>query len=120
MTGTTAQLVALVCHLNATSSIAPTDSFLEKNSTCKFCEYVHFLRRQRGWLSRGIAWRIVAKTPEQWLTLERRKKCRAYLVHQRNDNVELPDRMSAAFIGGGGSWRIALVHDRQMDLWEPR
>lgn len=48
MVGPTAQLVALACHFNARAM--PAEAFFPANSTCTFCEHIHFIRRRASWL----------------------------------------------------------------------
>ena len=111
MLGPTAQFVALACHFNAKALGLPSSFFLS-NSTAQFCEYIQFLRRQ------ADKWTTAAYTPNEWLDHEARPERRAVIVHRRTEKPRFPDRESAAFVGGGGRWQLALAGDGRIDVWE--
>jgi hypothetical protein len=122
MTGPTAQLVALACHVNARTKNLAAPSFFPNNSTCQFCEFIHFIRRPRTWLGRIRGWDIVADSPESWFASEDVQGREAFVLHGPSRDPRFSDRMTAVFVGGGGRWLLAL-RDALSDggralLWE--
>jgi hypothetical protein len=118
MVDLTAQLVALACHWNGRARGLHGDSFFPSNSTARFCEYVHFVRRQRRWFGQNEKWMIAAQTPDEWLALEAQPARRAIVARQPIDHPHISDRMSAGLVGGGGRWRLNLLSGGRMDVWE--
>lgn len=114
MVGPTAQIAALTCHVNARARGIRTPRFFPANSTCKFCEYVHFVRQKRRLFSTRV--QITAATPDEWLdTIADRGCTLARIIHGSLNAPQISDRMSAGFVGGGGRWLLCV--ERQ-DLWE--
>lgn len=104
MNGEIAQIVALTCHANAFLAGRDVGEFFPGNSTCRFCNRVDFVRRDKR-LLRKQKEETVAYTPNEWF---------AYLRSQGTSGVRLgrvpkndpfiSDRMSAGLVGGGGTW----------------
>jgi len=120
MVGPTSQLVALACHLNGRVRGLHVDPFFPSNSTARFCEFVHFVCRQRRWLGRTEKWTIAAQTPDEWLAREAQPERMATINHQPVDAPRISDRMSAGFVGGGGRWQLNVASDGRTDVWEAK
>ena len=118
MLGVTAQLVALACHFNGQSQGLEPPGFFPSNSTCQFCEFVHFLRPRRSWFGRDHKWSTTASTPDEWIQHEARSGRKAVLSCQPTNGLRA-DRLSAGFVGGGGRWQLNSATERQMEAWEP-
>jgi hypothetical protein len=118
MLGTTAQLVALCCHFNGRARGAAARPFFPANSTCQFCEYIHFARPEARGSGESSSWVVVAQTPEEWLQQEAKPGRSAVIVRARGDDPGISDRMFAGFVGGAGRWLLALTADGTRDLWE--
>lgn len=118
MVGPTAQLIALACHFNGHARGIPADTFVPSNSTCKFCEYIQFVRRRSGWFGRSSSWQTDASTPDEWLTREAKPRQSALILHQRIDDPRISDRMSAGFVGGGGRWLLITTSGGSSNAWE--
>ena len=118
MVGPTAQLVALACHFNGRDRRFRPVSFLLSNSTCKFCEQVHFVRQHRAWFGRRTNWVTAAQSPDEWLEREARPGRKAVVLQQGINGSGISDRMSAGLIGGGGRWQLNITDERRMDVWE--
>lgn len=118
MVGPTAQLIALCCHFNGRSQGVAVGPFFPTHSTCRFCEYIHFLRYEKRWLW-WSRWKEIAATPDAWLEIEAVPGRFARLVHGETGNTHFSDRMSAGFVGGGGRWLFAVVSANGPSLWEP-
>ena len=119
MDGSTAQIVALTCHLNARRRGIQSPRFFPDNSTCQFCESIRFLRERRKRFFRAREWHVVAQTPDDWLdSMAADGFSRAVLLHRETKDPQLPDRMSAAFVGGGGRWLLSLERNGRADYWE--
>lgn len=118
MVGPTAQLVALACHFNGRVRRFRPVSFFPSNSTCKFCEEVHFVHQRRAWFGGRTDWAIAAQTPDEWLGREARPGKKAVVLYQRINDSRISDRMSAGFVGGGGRWQLNITNGQRMDVWE--
>src|SRR4051812_48247300 len=122
MMGSTAQMVALACHLNAASRGIARPPLFPGNSACQFCEHVRFVRPEGGVYTNDTKWEEAAASPDEWLAQYDGRGSRALLFHWTENDPARPDRRSAGFVGGGGRWTIA-VHPRDadvVDLWEGR
>lgn len=119
MVGPTAQLVALACHFNARARGAVSATFFSANSTCQFCEYVRFVRRDGGLFGIGGDWKVVAKTPDEWISTQAKSSRRALITREPGMDPRLSDRMSAGFVGGGGTWTLWVVENGRGDAWSP-
>jgi hypothetical protein len=117
MVGPTAQLVALCCHFNGRARGVFDGPFFPDNSTCRFCEYIHFLRFQSAWFG-AFNWSTVVATTDEWLAREALAGRFAFLLHAPVGDHGLSDRMTAGLIGGGGKWQLAVVSDKRPNLWE--
>jgi hypothetical protein len=120
MVGPTAQLVAIACHFNGRARGLSAEPFFPSNSTCKFCEYVHFVRRSRNWFGKSQTWITVAPSPDEWLTQNAKFEGSAFIVHQQVDDPRIADRISAGFIGGGGRWLLITRSNGSLNIWEAK
>jgi hypothetical protein len=118
MVGPTAQLVALACHFNGSAQGRHAEPLFPSNSTCKFCEYIRFVRRRSGWFGKSTTWQTDAPTPDEWLAREAKVGRSALLLHQRIDDPRISDRMSAGFVGGGGRWLLMTTFGGTSYAWE--
>jgi hypothetical protein len=117
MQGTIAQLLSIVAHGNKYLAGCLDDSYFPDNSTFKFCKFVKFVDLQ----SSGTEWheREFAENPNVWF-----KELKATGVAQLRvryisiNREEISDRMSAAFVGGGGRWLIETIKQSKSDFWE--
>jgi len=121
MNGPIAQAVALVCHGNAVLRGLQPATFWPTNSTAQFCDRISFVRLARKWLG---GWRTegVASTADEWFVeLRRSNKRSLFLSHSPSGDSRLSDRLSSAFVGGGGSWLIEVVGPgMKTHLWAGR
>jgi hypothetical protein len=121
MTGTIAQLVALTCYGNAFLAGVDIPHFFPENSTCQFCDSIKFVELSKSSLGK-ITEATTAGSPDEWI--EQIKKHGALgirLLREPQNKAGVTDRMSAGFVGGGGSWmmEVLLPNNRSM-LWAPR
>lgn len=120
MVGPTAQLVALACHVNARARGLLVSTFFPGHSTCRFCEYVRFLRRRRRLLG-ADRWEVVASTPDAWMgTVVASGVTEARVEYRSANDPRISDRVSAAFAGGGGQWSLLVRRDHTWDRWQSR
>jgi hypothetical protein len=109
MTGTLAQMVALTCHGNALIGGFEHPRFFPKNSTCQYCDSVKFIIFKKPLIGK-IKELIVAENPDEWLaSLKNRGSTGIRLSRTAKNNPEFSDRMSAGFVGGGGTWKLEVV-----------
>ena len=113
-----AQLVALACHANARlRGGRPATSFLQENSTTRFCDRIAFVRTDRSWLGRPRE-TPTADDPDAWfdvLAAERATNVR--LFHATRDHPLFPDRFTAGFVGGGGVWLLLVSYEHGCERW---
>src|SRR5262245_61677460 len=119
MVGPTAQLVALACHFNGHARGIAVRPYFPGNSTCQFCEYIHFLRQQTPLLGQPPIWNVLEKTPDEWFAREARPGRNARLVYQRVDDPRFPKRLADDFAAWNGRWLLVLRARGRSDLWEP-
>jgi hypothetical protein len=121
MVGPTAQIAALTCYFNARHRGLVASPFFPNNSTCQFCEWIHFLRPQRASISEHVQWDVVSRTPEEWIDSTASDGfSHALLVHKSVDDPRFSDRMSAGFVGGGGRWLLCVRQGAGSDCWQAR
>src|SRR5689334_7069274 len=66
---------------------------------------------------------LVAADPLEFFALHKRN-CRGYRLHHTsrkrgpNQQIDAPDRMLTAFVGGGAQWLIEAVGEVNSELWE--
>ncbi len=116
MVGPVAQLVALACHFNGRAKGIPAPDFAS-NSMNEFCEYVRFFAPGRSWFRTKPGLQLEAETPEEWFAKEVRRNKRATLMYGSSADPATSVRMSAGFIGGGGSWQLGITDSTQADTW---
>jgi hypothetical protein len=121
MTGTIAQIVALTCYGNALLEGISIPGFFPTNSTCQFCDRVTFVEIEKRLLGKQKEIEI-AKNPDEWFSYLKRRSARGMrLVHQAQNGPQISDRMSAGFVGGGGTWRIEVLMPRELsEFWQAR
>lgn len=117
MQGTIAQLLSIAAHGNEYLSGRIDDNFFPDSSTFKFCKFVRFMDLQ----SSGTKWheREFAKDPNAWfLKLKDTGVVQLRVRYISTNKEEISDRMSVAFVGGGGRWLIEAVKPSKSDFWE--
>ncbi len=121
MNGPIAQLVALACHANEVLRGGSVPTFFPANSTCKFCDSVDFVRLRRGWLKKSFTETPLAASPDSWFEQLKASGNRTVLVrHSPQNQPGISDRMSAAFVGGGGRWLLEVRTPTSSDYYEGR
>lgn len=121
MNGTVAQLAALVCHANAYLRSSKTARFFPGNSTCRFCDKINFISFKKNLLGQKKE-KEIAKTPDDWFEYLQVKKVENVKIgHFPKNNLQISDRMSAGFIGGGGNWGVeVLLPEGRSEYWMAR
>lgn len=121
MNGEIAQFVALTCHGNAFLEAKSIPEFFPANSTCTFCDRVTFVEMRRSFLWKPKEVEI-AKNPNEWFSYLKRRGARGIqLLRHAQDAPQIPDRMSAGFVGGGGAWTMEVSFaNEQVESWRAR
>ena len=121
MNGVLAQLVALTCHGNAFLANPPETRFFPTNSTCQFCERVTFATMRTGFFGKSKETEV-ARDPDSWFAQFKSRGALGFrLSRAPQNNPGIPDRMSAAFVGGGGSWTLEVLLPRgESEFWTAR
>ena len=121
MTGTIAQLVALTCYGNAYLSGQATPQFFPANSTCQFCERITYVTLGTSLFGKPKETEV-APDPDAWfINLKKRGATGLRLSCTPQNRPGISDRMSAGFVGGGGSWTIEVLLPRgESEQWMAR
>ena len=121
MNGPLVQFVALACHANAFLRGRPVSPFFPGNSTCKFCDWVKFVRVSNSLFGKARE-NLVAATPDAWfeyLKAEHVAAVRLSCTPQNRPGIS--DRMSSAFVGGGGTWAMETIRPKgKSGIWLSR
>jgi hypothetical protein len=121
MNGTLAQFVALTCHANAFLQGRTVPEFFPGNSTCQFCDFVKFFKVSKTFFGKTQETQL-APNPNDWFEYLKSQRTRGVRLSCTPQNrPEIPDRMSAAFVGGGGTWAVASIHQNgRSNVWLSR
>jgi hypothetical protein len=121
MNGSIAQIVALTCHANAFLRGLPSPTFFPGNSTCQFCDWVKFVTVSKTTFGKAQE-TPVAGNPNNWFQhLKSAGILGVRLGCTPQNNPGISDRMSSAFVGGGGSWAMEAVQERAKSaIWLSR
>jgi hypothetical protein len=116
--GTIAQSVALTCYGNATIRGLQVPPFFPNNSTCEFCDSIKFIEHSPSGTGATEAV-LVAGNPDEWLArLIKQRAAGIRLTRTARNDPDFPDRMSAAFVGGGGTWNIEVIlNNGTSEIW---
>lgn len=117
MQGTIAQLLSLAAHGNHYLAGCLDDSYYPDNSTFKYCKFVKFMDLQRS--GTRLYEREYAGDPNSWFKKLKEAGVVQLRVRYISTNKEqVSDRLSVAFVGGGGRWLIEVVKPTNSDFWE--
>lgn len=118
MNGPIAQIVALTCFGNAFLADRPMNQFFPTNSTCQFCEKVNFVTLDKSLFGKQKE-TLVASTPDAWFTyIKKRGATGIRLSRSTQDKPGISERMSAGFVGGGGTWTMEVLFPcKQSEFW---
>jgi len=121
MNGPIAQIVALTCYGNAFLQGISVREFFPKNSTCMFCDRVNFVTIKKSFFGKPKE-KEIAKTPDEWFRfLETASAVGIRLSRTPQNNPHILDRMSAGFVGGGGTWSIEVIFPKnRSEFWTAR
>jgi len=121
MNGPIAQIVALTCHGNSFLAGNDTPTFFPENSTCQFCNSLDFVEWKSSFLQKPKEV-VVAEAPDEWFSLLQLREAKGIrLTRTPQSNPQLSDRMSAGFVGGGGTWIMEVLRpDIQSEFWAAR
>jgi len=116
MVGTLAQLIALVSNGNAyLGACDDLQNFYPNNSTFKFCNSIIFVDMKK---FLRVTETRVANNPCEWLSWLKHHYCRRlYLRYAATHDPQLPDHLSVAFAGGGGTWYVVSAFPNSVDYW---
>jgi hypothetical protein len=118
MNGPLAQIVALTCRGDAAIAGTAAPRFFPGNSTTRFCDSIRFVTVRKLPLMKAQE-TVVAPTPDEWLSRLRSGGARGVRLSRRAQNdPQFSDRLTAGFVGGGGTWRMeVLLGDGRSEFW---
>jgi len=121
MNGTIAQITSLTCYGNAFIQGYEMGDFFPTNSTCIFCDKVNFITFIKNFLGKWKE-KEIAKTPDEWFKVIKNMGARGIRLSRTSQNApKITDRMSAGFVGGGGTWSMEVVlAGNRSQFWIPR
>lgn len=123
MNGHIASAVAIVCAGNRYLAGQDIEGFWPDAPVFNFTKLVEF--RHAPASGKGTDDHpLVASDPMEWFeTLKPR--CRGLRLHHvvpvrgPDQQIDVPDRMLAGFVGGGARWLIEAAGSEQSEIWEP-
>jgi hypothetical protein len=118
MQGTIAQAAALVIMGNATLGDATPDAGWPDAHVFQYCNQVRFNSLSGNPEKPDVE--LYAPNPNVWLQRLKAEGVHGLRLHHLRDAAAISDRMSVAFVNGGGRWRIEAVKGERSDLWESR
>jgi hypothetical protein len=108
MDGPISQIVALTCWGNAACQGKELSRFFPANSTCNYCDSIKFIASKPRLLRKPQELEI-ASCPDDWLVSLKERKIKGLVLFRVPANrPEFSDRMSAGFVGGGGTWYMGI------------
>ena len=121
MNGPLAQFVALTCHANAFLRGQAVAPLFPGNSTCQFCDWVKFIVVSKTLFGKSKEVPVAA-TPNVWFEHLKSKGILGVRLSRTPQNKPgISDRMSSAFVGGGGTWAMeTLQPDGKAAVWLSR
>lgn len=109
MNGPISQIVALTCHANAFLRGRSVPELFPGHSTCQFCDHVKFLGFNKSIFGK-VSETQVAANPNRWFEYLKSERIAGVRLRRTSQNdAGISDRMSAAFVGGGGSWAMETI-----------
>jgi hypothetical protein len=115
MNGHLAQIVALTLYGNYFLEGRENLKFFPENSAFNFCKIVDFVDATSDKL------KPISENPAEWFQyLKNRGTKYLQLIYGPTENPQISDRMSSAFVGGGGRWLIEANYGKKSDFWEAR
>lgn len=117
MTGELSQIIALITYGNAYISKSHNISSINENTAFQYCKCISFTSIYKRFFFSGET--MVAENPKAWLQFLKAGKClEMRLAYAPSDNPQIPDHISAAFVGGGGEWLINCNYERYSEYWK--
>jgi hypothetical protein len=127
MNGSVAQIVALTSYANVILQGNTEVHYNYDNSTAKYCQKIHFV----DWIQTKKFMGIIksknhvevnlADGFDSWIQFLKDNKVEHLCLHYFiSGKMNIPDRQSSGFVGGGGRWLIEAKHGRHSDYWEAR
>lgn len=117
MNGPIAQIVAMTCHANAFLRGLPVPEFFPGNSTCTFCDWVKFVAVSKTLFGKSRETPVAANPNEWFQHLKSIGTIGVRLSCTPQNKPGISDRMSAAFVGGGGTWAMETVRGGKSGFW---
>src|SRR5262249_39189159 len=116
MLSSLSQLIAITAHGNAClAGRYKTGAFYPNHSAFQYCDEVMFVPPNAGiWATR------VCADPIEWLEFLKSKKCRRLMLGHTTrpkSELDLPDHISAAFVGGGSVSYIFSDSPKRSIYW---
>ncbi len=113
-----AQFVALTCHANAFLRGLRVPEFFPSNSTCQSCDWIRFFNISKTLLGK-VRQAEVASSPNEWFKcLKAEGVPEIRLCWAPQNDLGIPNRISAGFVGGGGTWCMKVTDQSgQTTVW---
>ena len=120
MQGTVAQVVSLVTYGNqylSNGGDSLVSDFYPSNSTFKFCKMVSFIDLVQD--KKKCVPIPYSNDPITWFSHLAKEKYKTLRIsYFKSGRTDVPDRMLAGFVGGGGKWLIEAIGPQGSDFWE--
>ncbi len=127
MNGHVAQIASICSYSNAMLKNDVSTQFTMSHSTAQFCKTIMFIdwvpASFLGMLSgpKKFKENLIAENFDKWVQFLKNNGTKSLWLHYvSSDDPKLGDRLSSAFVGGGGRWLIEANYGRYSDYWEAR
>lgn len=121
MNGPLAQICALTCYGNAFLGGSQAPKYSLTHSTCQFCDSVQFVEVKKDWFGKTQEVKVASDVDEWFSSLHKRSATGIRLLCRPQNDPRITDRMSAGFVGGGGTWMMeVLLADGKSEFWAAR
>jgi hypothetical protein len=119
MTGKTAQIAALTCHLNARLRHIPVDRDFADNLTSRSCEFIRFVQRTSSLETPGNLPEVI-ESADAWIdAIEKAGASAAKIAFEHASLALSSDWASERMLGGGARWFIVVQNVSDFRAWEP-
>ena len=115
MSGRFEELVALVTYANV--SLHNQDiQFDLGQATTEYCPRLEFIQKPPEGMASATVY--VASNAEKWFAYLKEQNAKSVKLHYMDQTrIDIPDHITAAFVGGGGDWLVEVQYEDKNELY---
>jgi len=115
MSGRFEELVALVTYANVSLQSEEIQFDLGR-ATTEYCPRLEFIKQPPESIASSTVY--VASNAEKWFAYLKEQNAKRVKLHYVDQTrMDIPDHISAAFVGGGGDWQIEVQYGDKNELY---